>query len=86
LIGPDGYFGRALVLHEREDDLGLTDHELSKKTGNSGERIACGVIGIRRPIDRLPMPMPQQVNMNNPPRSTGFIPPFRPSSQGFRLQ
>jgi len=38
--------GRGLIIHEDEDDCGLTDHPLSKTTGNSGKRIACAVIGI----------------------------------------
>ena len=38
--------GRALILHEDEDDLGVNDTLLSKTTGNSGKRIDCGVIGI----------------------------------------
>ena len=38
--------GRALILHEDEDDLGLLDTTLSKTTGSAGRRIDCGVIGI----------------------------------------
>ncbi|MES1905912.1 MAG: hypothetical protein MHPSP_003303, partial [Paramarteilia canceri] len=37
--------GRSVVLHADEDDLGLTDHELSPLTGNAGGRFSCGVIG-----------------------------------------
>ncbi len=46
LIGQFSVIGRGLVLHEDADDLGKTNHALSKTTGNSGSRIACGVIGI----------------------------------------
>ncbi|XP_031565495.1 copper chaperone for superoxide dismutase-like [Actinia tenebrosa] len=36
--------GRAVVVHEGEDDLGRGGHELSKSTGNSGSRVGCGII------------------------------------------
>ncbi|CAJ1085958.1 copper chaperone for superoxide dismutase-like [Xyrichtys novacula] len=36
--------GRSLVVDAGEDDLGLGGHPLSKQTGNSGERLACGII------------------------------------------
>ncbi|KAG7241515.1 hypothetical protein INR49_025419 [Caranx melampygus] len=36
--------GRSLVVDAGEDDLGRGTHPLSKCTGNSGERLACGII------------------------------------------
>ncbi|XP_067303447.1 copper chaperone for superoxide dismutase-like [Pseudorasbora parva] len=36
--------GRSLVVDSGEDDLGRGSHPLSKITGNSGERLACGII------------------------------------------
>ncbi|KAF6332700.1 copper chaperone for superoxide dismutase [Rhinolophus ferrumequinum] len=36
--------GRSVVIDEGEDDLGQGGHPLSKITGNSGKRLACGII------------------------------------------
>ncbi|XP_071315305.1 copper chaperone for superoxide dismutase [Trachinotus anak] len=59
LAGPDGrasfrfednqlkvwdVIGRSLVVDAGEDDLGRGSHPLSQQTGNSGERLACGII------------------------------------------
>ena len=46
LFGVNSVIGRSCVLHKNEDDLGTTEHPDSKTTGNSGPRIACGVIGV----------------------------------------
>lgn len=38
-------YGRSVIVHEDEDDLGKGDHEDSKTTGHSGARIGCALIG-----------------------------------------
>jgi len=46
LWGERSIIGRAIVVHEGPDDLGLGGDEGSITTGNAGNRVACGVIGI----------------------------------------
>ena len=48
LRGPYSVIGRSIIIHEKEDDLGLGKHEDSKTTGHAGNRIVCGVIGLRK--------------------------------------
>jgi Cu-Zn family superoxide dismutase len=38
-------YGRSVIVHADEDDLGKGSHEDSKTTGHSGSRIACAIIG-----------------------------------------
>jgi len=45
LTGGNSVVGRAIVVHEKKDDLGKGGDEGSLKTGNAGGRIACGLIG-----------------------------------------
>lgn len=46
LTGAYGVIGRGMIIHEKADDFGLGSDEESRKTGNSGARISCGVIGF----------------------------------------
>jgi len=46
LDGDTNILGRSIVIHLGVDDLGKTNHVDSKTTGNSGERMACGIICI----------------------------------------
>jgi len=46
LRGEHSVFGRSIVVHEDEDDLGRGKYEDSKTTGHSGKRIFWGIIGV----------------------------------------
>lgn len=46
LWGPHSVVGRSLVISSGADDMGRGGHEQSLVTGNSGPRVAAGVIGL----------------------------------------
>ncbi|AAS82684.1 ORF54 [Agrotis segetum granulovirus] len=48
LYGMHSILGRSVVIHAMEDDLGAGENELSKITGNSGSRLCCGIIGVKK--------------------------------------
>lgn len=60
LRGINSIIGRSIVIHSKEDDLGLGGldskgkvinnkiHKESIKTGNAGKRIGCGIIGLAK--------------------------------------
>jgi Cu-Zn family superoxide dismutase len=43
LSGANGILGRAVIVHEKADDL------KTQPTGDAGGRLACGVIGLAKP-------------------------------------
>ena len=47
LVGERSIVGRSIVIHKDIDDLGKGGDEESLKTGNAGDRLACGVIVLR---------------------------------------
>ena len=50
-VKPDELWGRTLIVHEDEDDLGLGGFDDSKTTGHSGARIGCAIFGRKMPCD-----------------------------------
>lgn len=50
LFGDESIIGRTCVIHEQEDDLGTKDDSASKVNGNSGKRLACGIVQTHDPL------------------------------------
>jgi Cu-Zn family superoxide dismutase len=48
-VKPCDLWGRTLIIHADEDDLGTGPHEDSKTTGHSGARIGCAIFGRLSP-------------------------------------
>jgi Cu-Zn family superoxide dismutase len=48
-VKPSELWGRSLIVHADEDDLGLGPHEDSNTTGHSGARIGCAIFGRMKP-------------------------------------
>ena len=44
-VKPSELWGRTLIVHADEDDLGKGGHDDSKTTGHSGARIGCAIFG-----------------------------------------
>ena len=51
LTGERSVVGRAIVVHADKDDLGKGGDEESLKTGNAGDRLACGVITLKETVN-----------------------------------
>lgn len=51
LAGDRSVVGRAIVIHEDQDDLGQGGDDESLKTGNAGDRLACGVITLKETVN-----------------------------------
>jgi len=50
LAGDRSVVGRSIIVHSDEDDLGQGGDAESLKTGNAGDRLACGVITLKENV------------------------------------
>lgn len=50
LFGRNSVIGRAIVIHEKADDFGKGKNSETHVSGNSGARIACGIIAWKNVV------------------------------------
>jgi hypothetical protein len=77
IVGANTIVGRALVLHQDMDDLGLGNTSASMMTGNSGARIGWGVIGLGA---NVVLPVPSVSTTATPTSGTSTSAPFTTTS------
>ena len=67
LLGEKSVVGRAIVVHSDVDDLGKGGDEESLKTGNAGDRLACGVITLKETVnEKWSAKYKRSINCSNP--------------------
>ena len=67
LMGEHSVVGRAIVVHADKDDLGKGGDAESLKTGNAGDRLACGVITLKENVSEgWSKKYKQSIDCNNP--------------------
>lgn len=59
LTGDQSVVGRAIVVHSKQDDLGKGGNAESRKSGNAGDRLACGVITLKATVNEAATPAQQ---------------------------
>jgi len=67
LRGDRSVVGRSIVIHSDRDDLGKGGDSESLKTGNAGDRLACGVITLKETInEKWSKKYKSSINCDNP--------------------
>ena len=67
LGGDRSVVGRSIVVHSDEDDLGKGGDAESLKTGNAGDRLACGVITLKETVkEGWSKKYKRSIDCNNP--------------------